>query len=90
MCVAEGLGFGGIGGGCQCVVVVDDGRLLLQPGQQQDGLDVGSQQEGMVDERVLTNDSSGLPALVRDYTYGCSSPPWGITMDHLPFDAVFR
>jgi hypothetical protein len=49
----------------------------------------GRIQEGMGDGRVSTEWFVRLADAGDDYAYGCRSPPWGITMDHLSVDVVF-
>jgi hypothetical protein len=46
--------------------------------------------EGMVDGRNLTERFIWLSGTGDDYVYGRRSPPWGVTMDLLPFLVVFR
>jgi hypothetical protein len=40
--------------------------------------------------RVPTEWFAWLAGAGDDYTYERNSPPWGVTMDHLSFDVVFR
>jgi hypothetical protein len=81
-------------------VEVDDMCPFLCRGHHEGGnLEVGSQQEGMVDGRAPTKWFDWLASLGGDYSYMCCSPTTligivlllgCITTELLPFDAVFR